>query len=313
MPPPRDVGCPLCGKRFFKHSLPIHLPQCEKKRQTIEVPCPNCDKLVRQDEMREHVRRCGKRGQRFRGGPTSFGEDYDDELPCAPAGIFSDPRASPSPKTPGRPFTHRGAKIERKTPPRSAALAASCEPVSLEFAAPAGDGRLRCAVCQRGFAADRLAVHQRVCRAALAKQRTVFDSKALRAQRIVEANGADAAPRRARTARSRARSRAGGPRSPPPDPPAAPPRKSNWREESRGFQAVIRDAKRMARAQAAGVPLREIQPSRAAGAAYESMTRGFVPCPHCGRTFNEKAAERHIPKCATTLNRPKPPPRSRAF
>jgi hypothetical protein len=25
---------------------------------------------------------------------------------------------------------------------------------------------------------------------------------------------------------------------------------------------------------------------------------GFVPCKHCGRTFNEKAAERHIPRCA---------------
>ena len=24
----------------------------------------------------------------------------------------------------------------------------------------------------------------------------------------------------------------------------------------------------------------------------------LVPCPNCGRTFNAKAAERHIPKCA---------------
>jgi hypothetical protein len=24
---------------------------------------------------------------------------------------------------------------------------------------------------------------------------------------------------------------------------------------------------------------------------------GLIRCPHCNRTYNEKAAERHIPKC----------------
>jgi rubrerythrin len=31
---------------------------------------------------------------------------------------------------------------------------------------------------------------------------------------------------------------------------------------------------------------------------------GLMPCPHCGRTFNETAAERHIPKCKTTRAKP---------
>lgn len=26
-------------------------------------------------------------------------------------------------------------------------------------------------------------------------------------------------------------------------------------------------------------------------------TSDYVPCPHCGRRFNEAAADRHIPKC----------------
>ena len=30
----------------------------------------------------------------------------------------------------------------------------------------------------------------------------------------------------------------------------------------------------------------------------------FVPCPHCGRTFNEKAAERHIPRCKDIKAKP---------
>ena len=29
-----------------------------------------------------------------------------------------------------------------------------------------------------------------------------------------------------------------------------------------------------------------------------------VPCPHCGRKFNNEVAERHIPKCKTTFAKP---------
>ncbi len=30
----------------------------------------------------------------------------------------------------------------------------------------------------------------------------------------------------------------------------------------------------------------------------------LVPCPHCGRSFSETAAERHIPKCQDTIHKP---------
>ena len=35
----------------------------------------------------------------------------------------------------------------------------------------------------------------------------------------------------------------------------------------------------------------------------------LVECPFCQRKFNEKAAERHIPKCKDAKSRPKPPPK----
>lgn len=31
----------------------------------------------------------------------------------------------------------------------------------------------------------------------------------------------------------------------------------------------------------------------------------LIPCPHCGRRFNEKAAQRHIEACARTVHKPK--------
>ena len=30
----------------------------------------------------------------------------------------------------------------------------------------------------------------------------------------------------------------------------------------------------------------------------------LVPCPHCGRSFNERAAERHVPRCADIRAKP---------
>jgi len=40
------------------------------------------------------------------------------------------------------------------------------------------------------------------------------------------------------------------------------------------------------------------------------------PCPYCGRKFGEKQAERHVPVCKNTLNKPAPPkiksPRSKS-
>lgn len=38
-----------------------------------------------------------------------------------------------------------------------------------------------------------------------------------------------------------------------------------------------------------------------------SSNPDYVQCPSCGRRFNEAAAQRHIPKCATyEFNKPKP-------
>lgn len=38
-----------------------------------------------------------------------------------------------------------------------------------------------------------------------------------------------------------------------------------------------------------------------------------VLCQYCFRRFNEKAAERHIPKCANVKSRPRPPPTKRSL
>jgi hypothetical protein len=48
MPPPRSIPCPLCGRGFFKASLPFHLKSCEQKTANLMVPCPYCQAEHRQ-------------------------------------------------------------------------------------------------------------------------------------------------------------------------------------------------------------------------------------------------------------------------
>lgn len=77
--------------------------------------------------------------------------------------------------------------------------------------------------------------------------------------------------------------------------------KSNWRRKHEEFINNIRAAKQAQQHVARGGKLKDLPPPPPLD------TSDYIQCPHCGRRFNESAAERHIPKCATMLhNKPKP-------
>jgi len=79
---------------------------------------------------------------------------------------------------------------------------------------------------------------------------------------------------------------------------ASSAKSAKWRAEHAAFQAAMRAARGGGNSSG---PL-EVNPHQHVG---------LVPCPHCGRTFSQTAADRHIPRCATTYNKPKPPPQMR--
>jgi len=64
-----------------------------------------------------------------------------------------------------------------------------------------------------------------------------------------------------------------------------------WKTDSENFRAQLRNARKVTDAIAAGRDLKDLPPPE------PTYDPSLVPCPHCGRRFNEKAAERHIPKC----------------
>lgn len=78
-------------------------------------------------------------------------------------------------------------------------------------------------------------------------------------------------------------------------------KKNNWKAKSEALRQAMMANRQYNKAVKEGKDPRDI-PMPAAPAAEQV---GMVPCPHCGRTFNEQAAERHIPRCKTTKARPK--------
>ena len=71
---------------------------------------------------------------------------------------------------------------------------------------------------------------------------------------------------------------------------------AKWKEQSEAFRAAMKAAKQFSKAVATGGPL----PPPVISAPDSSL----VPCPHCGRRFNEKAADRHIPQCQNIIAKP---------
>ena len=80
-----------------------------------------------------------------------------------------------------------------------------------------------------------------------------------------------------------------------PKPPA-----TKWEQKS----SQLRDAMRAARQYKEDIA-NNVDPSlRAPPPPPSAPDPSLVPCPNCGRSFAEKAAERHIPKCASIRARP---------
>ena len=288
------------------------------RRHAIAAASSRCliragDKPVLQGELEEHLEKC-RAPRRAALHRRSWNGDTANAARALslPISRARPPRVRSSWSGPAQHDSPRQAAAAafrtqfKPKAPRPASRTKRWEPPAETTAfstAAAPGGLLPCAVCGRKFSADRLGVHQNICRKAHNNRRPVFDGASMRQRAMAEENGLAAPPRR-RPGRRR-------PQSSDARPPAPP--KKNWRAESNAFRAMVRDARRMTVAEKAGVPLRDIQPSRAAQDAYDLETSDFRQCPHCGRTFNPKAWERHVPHCAKTRNRPKPPPGRRAL
>ncbi|XP_053613709.1 zinc finger C2HC domain-containing protein 1C isoform X3 [Plodia interpunctella] len=158
--------------------------------------------------------------------------------------------------------------------------------------AGAGGAGEPCAVCGRRFAPDRLQKHQEICKKANNKKRKPFDALKHRLAGTEAENykGTEAEPfinklrKGATTSQTKVK-----------------PLNNNWRQKHEEFINAIRAAKQVQQHLDAGGKLSDLPPPP------PSENPDYVQCPHCSRRFNQAAAERHIPKCASyQFNKPKP-------
>lgn len=128
-----------------------------------------------------------------------------------------------------------------------------------------------CYKCGRKFAVDRLSKHEKVCKAAEAPHK---------------------------------------PKHPRPVFKDPKPKKSGgvpkWKAQHEELVQSMKYMRKIKAAQEAGISLRDLPPPPSTSSHHDDR----VPCPHCGRKFEETVAARHIPACANTVNKPKGPPGS---
>ena len=148
-----------------------------------------------------------------------------------------------------------------------------------DSASGGGGDMSECSTCGRRFNSDRVAKHELICAKSHAKS-------------AVRPHTAKPAALSASASASAAASSA-----------SADDKK--WKSKHGDFQQAIQYAKQLTAAQRSGVPLASLPPPP------PSLNPDYVTCPHCSRRFAPNAAERHIPACANTINKPKPPPQLR--
>ncbi|KAM9294342.1 zinc finger C2HC domain-containing protein 1C [Gastrophryne carolinensis] len=148
-----------------------------------------------------------------------------------------------------------------------------------------GEERVPCQMCGRRFMAQRLEKHMQICQKMQTSTRKVFDSSKARAK------GTDLE----QFLRNQGK-------RPVQDPEV---KGSSWRQKHESFMRTIRQARVVQNVIARGGKVSELPPPP------PEENPDYETCPHCSRRFAPRAAERHIPKCATIKNKPRPPPARR--
>ena len=74
-------------------------------------------------------------------------------------------------------------------------------------------------------------------------------------------------------------------------------KEGKWKAQSNQLREAMANMRAISKAEKEGKPLPPAMPS--------GPDMSLIPCPHCGRRFNQKAADRHIPKCQSIKAKPK--------
>ncbi|KAH8310251.1 hypothetical protein KR044_000229, partial [Drosophila immigrans] len=195
-----------------------------------------------------------------------------------------------TPATAARPAARRVAGLEKGQPTSPKARQVT--------KTPPPEGTSSCRHCGRHFNTERLGKHEEVCQRTMSTKRKIFDASKQRVKgtdnekysKNQQRQRQQALPRSQSTYSSAAQQQG----------LSTGVKKSNWRKKHEEFIQAIRAAKQVQAHLARGGKLSDLPPPA------PSENPDYIQCPHCGRRFNQQAAERHIPRCATMIhNKPR--------
>eukprot|EP00928_Gymnodinium_smaydae_P010316 TRINITY_DN1387_c0_g3_i1.p1 TRINITY_DN1387_c0_g3~~TRINITY_DN1387_c0_g3_i1.p1 ORF type:complete len:629 (+),score=114.72 TRINITY_DN1387_c0_g3_i1:26-1888(+) len=346
---PRSVPCPSCGQMFLPSGLRFHLKSCEKKQAVVITSCSYCHMELPRMALEGHIATCKaarraqdnrRRESNFRGN-ASAGEGFfsdesraDGHSRCQFCGRFfsnhrvEEHRAICSRLRQARPAGIGGVRTQLPGRVYNSAAARttlrgsfdrSRQRLFIPRAMAESHGVLvRCAGVARKIGSKAAATLRPWTVLGVARHASKEEVKAAyrrlamewHPDRHPEARKAEAEARfkainEAHEALTRPRRRL------PPQKQLALVAPDTWRAKHAGFVNAVRSGR--------GAPPIALGPSGpgARGARLPLRDRsnaqedGRVLCAHCGRRFGQQQAERHISKCATTVNKAKPPPRLR--
>jgi len=137
---------------------------------------------------------------------------------------------------------------------------------------------VKCDICDRNFAADRLDRHMKACvkvqkaDAKHAKKVALAEKKQLETEKFIAKQ--------------------------------AKYKKNNWREQHKEFIENLRYNRKLQAVEDKGGDVRALGPPPKMSA----IEQNFVECPYCYRKFNPTSAEKHINICKNVVNKPKAVP-----
>lgn len=306
LPPPAAIKdpvyviCYICGRKYGTKSIEIHEPQCLEKWKAenanlpkqLRRPIPikpagmnffsgDSANIEARNEAAYQASKlqlveCENCGRRFQ--PDRL---FVHQRSCRPGNVAKRVGGYKSEndnfEDGNQTENTSSMNIPKNTQPKS------YQNIPSENPALDTSGFIPCPNCERRFAVDRIEVHVNACKKLASKKRKVFDATKMR----VKGTEAESFLRK---------------KKPSPD---LDTRKNNWRIKHEEFIASIRYAKLAGKIEREGGNLASLAPPP------PSSNPDYIQCPHCMRKFNQKAGERHIPKCKDTINKPKPPPQLR--
>lgn len=151
---------------------------------------------------------------------------------------------------------------------------------------------VQCEMCGRKFNEKAYKIHSKICKKVFVDERKKFDGAKARwegTEALKIAENAEKAAKKDPKAAAAAAAKDG--------------KKAKWKQQSDQLRAAMKASREIAEAQKRG---EDVSKLKFVATAEEDDDR--VACPHCGRKFAEKAAERHIPHCKESMARKAPPP-----